>query len=347
MARYSQFVNRIDIDAVEQELDFEPLREENGNDIGYCILPYGLHNNGDTTGKLAIHRDKKVYNCWVCGGGSLLDLVMAVRDCGVDEATDWLFKFTGSSEENSADFVARIQKKMARPKQQPERMPYYNPNTLEKWLSSDHPWLEERKIPAETAATYKIGFNPKAIKYAPRKNGKPIDQPYESEGIILPHFWNGRLMGWQTRWLKDDRPLWCQKYTNTPDFPRKTTVFGFDQARQLVGETGKEVVVVESVPTAIYLHSLDIPAVATFGASIHQQQIRTIRSFQTGVILAPDNDAVGMEKYWGAALGLNHYVPVKWIEPADDLKPKEDLGDLDPIRTRNIVGAALTLLGKG
>ena len=69
MARYSQFVNRIDIDAVEQELDFEVLREENGNDIGYCVLPYGLHNNGDTTGKLAIHRDKKVYNCWVCETG--------------------------------------------------------------------------------------------------------------------------------------------------------------------------------------------------------------------------------------------------------------------------------------
>lgn len=345
MPRYSQFVNRIDIDAVEEALGFEVLRENNENDVGQCILPYGLHNNGDTTGKLAIHRDKKVYNCWVCGGGSLLDLVMAVRDCDVDEATDWLFKFTQNSEQVSSDFVDRVRKKMNTPKQNAEILPYYNPNTIEKWVTTDHPWLEERRITSETAKVFKVGFNPNAIKYAPRKDGKPIDQPYEGEGIILPHYWKDRLMGWQTRWLGEDRPKWCAKYTNTPDFPRQTTVFGFDQATKLI-ESGRQVVVVESVPTVMYLLSLEIPAVATFGATISQPQIRALRAFQQGIILAPDNDDAGIESYWKAALNLNHYVPVKWIEPDEDLEPKADLGDLDPIRTRNVVGKALTLLGK-
>ena len=106
--RYSDFENRIDIDAFEEAIGFEPIETRSGNDVGHCPDWQGLHSHGDTTGKFAIHRDKKVYNCWVCGGGSILSLAMEINDMDMQEATDWLFKFTETADQTSDDFSAVI-----------------------------------------------------------------------------------------------------------------------------------------------------------------------------------------------------------------------------------------------
>ena len=74
--KYSQFVDRLDVNALCEAIGFEPEYEDaRGNLVGYCIWPEN-HSHGDTTGKFAIHPEKKVYNCYVCGGGSLLSLIM-------------------------------------------------------------------------------------------------------------------------------------------------------------------------------------------------------------------------------------------------------------------------------
>lgn len=335
---YSSFADRIDLEEVEAELGFESIREDNGNDIGYCILPYGLHSNGDTTGKLGIHREKMVYNCWVCGGGSLLDLVVNVKDLDIEQATDWLFQFTGAKQESSEAFLGRIHKTM-NPEQKTTTLPYYNERTLDKWATDDHPWLAERGIPGEVAEIFRVGYNPKAKKYAPKQNGVAIDEPFVGEAMVLPHFWKNKLMGWQHRWLTDDRPKWCQKYTNTPDLPRAETLFGFDIAVKVCAKTGQAPVIVESVPTAMFLTGLGYPSIATFGATIKDAQLRHLRAFQNGVILSPDNDKVSDESYWAAARKLRKYVPVQWLDPPDYFAPKQDLGDLSssPDLARNLI----------
>ena len=323
--RYSNFAHRIDLDELYAAINFSPDDQDNrGNDIGQCPLPLGLHAHGDTTGKFAIHRDKRVYNCWVCGGGSLLDLAMHMNDMDDHEATEWLYQFTKASEERSEEFVQRVKEMMADDTREKPGDPYYNERVIEKWIDPDHPWFEERGIPREVAEYFKLGFNPHNRKYTPKRGGSPIDEPFEGPAIVLPHFFKGRLQGWQVRWLTDDRPKWVKKYDNNNDFPRQTTLWGYDFA----SKQNKPPVVVESVPTALFLIGLGYPSVASFGAVVNDAQIKLLRAFQQGVILAPDKGSVGHENYWKAAGKLQRFVPVAWAEPPEILEDKEDLGDL-------------------
>src|SRR3954470_18127673 len=140
---YLDFAHRIDVDEFEAAIGFDPIEQDHqGNDRGHCILPWGLHKNGDTTGKFAIHRKKKVYGCWVCGGGSLLDLTMHLKDMDDEQATDWLYQFTKPVEEKGEDFIDRIHQIMNPEMKRPPPLPYYNERVLEKWRTSDHPWFQ-------------------------------------------------------------------------------------------------------------------------------------------------------------------------------------------------------------
>lgn len=344
--RYSEFASRIDIDAFETAIGFSPEREDNGNDIGFCPDPWNLHKHGDSTGKFAIHRDKRVYNCWVCGGGSLLSLTMAVMDLDEEDAIDFLYDLTAPAEQSNDEFMDEIEKILFVEKQEKPTLPWFNEHVLDKWMTGHNSeyvvltdWCEERGISFEVAKEYKLGFDPNARRLS-RSHGE-----YEGPGIIFPHFWGGRLMGWQTRWLDDDRPKWVPKYTNTHDFPRENSLFNYER----VYLSPDPIVVVESVPTVLFLESIEIPAVATFGSNVTPEQIRLLRKCQQGVIIAPDNDAPGMKwtdfhpkkpDYIPLAAQLARYVSVKVAEKV----PGEgaDLGDLveDPALAKAVVAAA-------
>jgi DNA primase len=315
--RYSTLVASLDIDALEEALDFEPVDRIGDEDRGHCILPWGLHKHGDTTGKFSINRDKKVFNCWVCGGGNLLSLVMAVEDLDESKALEWLAQFARSEGQTTEAFVFEINSIL-----QPEDktyehvLPYYNARILDRWLAPDHPWFVDRGVSKETAKHYCLGFDQMHRKVELGKD------PYHGEAIILPHFWQGRLVGWQERWLTDDRPKWVGKYTNTGDFPRRETLFNYDRCV----ERAAIPVVVESVTTALFLESNGVPAVATFGASVTTDQWKRLRVFQKGVAIAPDNDEAGVEYLAKAEKELEPYVPLYFIHPPDG--EGADLGDL-------------------
>lgn len=291
--RYSHFAERIDIDALEDALGIDVIDNPTDyKDRCYCPLPWNSHANGDSTGKFLINREKRFYNCWVCGGGSLLDLVMAMRDEDMEPATKWLYQFA-NHEETDEEFVEELERLLADPKDRQPTMPYFNAHVLNRldpvtkameWDGAEwRPFLECRGISLEVADYFMLRFNPAAAR--PMK-----DVEYHGPAIYFPHFWTGRLVGWQQRWLdrEEDRPRHVPKYTMTPDFPKNETLFGYDEARHRCGIT-KPVVVVESVPSSLFLWSNDCPSVATFGSSVDDAQLKLLRTFPW-VILAPDND---------------------------------------------------------
>src|SRR3954452_20242818 len=106
--RYKDFYNQIDYDSLYEDLGWNPEQTYGAEDKGYCLDPWSLHKHGDTTGKLAINRDKGVYNCWVCGGGTILSLVMEVKHLPVDEATAYLWQFTKHDRENPQEFYSKV-----------------------------------------------------------------------------------------------------------------------------------------------------------------------------------------------------------------------------------------------
>lgn len=294
--RYSNFADRIDIDALEEALDIEPIDHPTPyEDRCYCPLPWNSHSNGDTTGKFSINREKGVYNCWVCGGGSLLDLAMAMRNEDMEPATKWLYQFA-NREETDDEFLDELDRLLADPEERQPTMPYFNEHVLTRfadpieealeWNGEEKvPFLERRGIARTTAVKFSLRYNATAAR--PLK-----DVGYHGPAIYFPHFWRGKLVGWQQRWLdrEEDRPRHVPKYTMTPDFPKNETLFGFDHARAYLRLDPKtSIVVVESVPSALFLWSNGQPSVATFGSSVDESQLKLLRMFPH-LILAPDND---------------------------------------------------------
>lgn len=342
---YHHFAYQLDVDAVEGALGFETTSEGCNKlgdplDLGYCIDPWGLHKNGDTTGKLAINRERRTYNCWVCGHGTLLDLAMTCRDLTEPEAETWLFQFTQIVEASDQDFLSEIDAILYAERAVSPPMPFFNEHVLDRFTASVGDdwarWLSGRGISTEVAHEARVGYQEACLR--PRyKEGKVIDS-YTGASVYLPHFWGGRLVGWQQRWLDEDRPKWIAKYTNTSGFPKSETIHGFED----VYFAERPIIVVESVPTRLFLKSLGYPAVALFGGVASLEQMRLLRKCQQGLVLAPDNDGPGWkwldwsetERRSGKfdrvilAKELARFVPVKIIEPVGEFGSGNDLNDL-------------------
>lgn len=316
--RYNDFQSQIDYDLLYADLEWEPQHSSGAEDKGFCLDPWQMHKNGDTTGKLAINRDKGVYNCWVCGGGTILSLVMEVKGLTDKEATAYLYEFTRKDKVSPQEFYEKVQRLLTVEEKVSKPFPHFNNKVVDQWVDNEHQWFAERGISDEVRRYFKLGYNPAARTF------KANMGTYEGEAIILPHFWKAKLVGWQSRWLSPDKPRWVAKYTNTSDFPREETLWGYDFA---CGQS-KPPIVVESVPSALYLLTEGYPAIATFGSQITPAQLRLLRGFQSGVLLARDNDEAGRKWLQTATEYLERYIKVLHVPPVNG--EGADLGDLSP-----------------
>lgn len=315
--KYTDFADRIDYDALYEDLGWEPTFSSGSEDKGHCLMPQN-HTHGDSTGKLAINREKGLYNCWVCGGGSLLSLAMEVKELTYQDATAYLYQFADKAQNETADeFYRRVERLMTTPDEEKKPLPFFNERVLT-WVGPNE-WFENRHISPEVAAFFKLGVHEEHRKYNAR-----MGEEFVGPAAIFPHFWKGKLVGWQERWLTSNPPEWLGKYTNTTDFPRETTVWGYDFALK----QKKPPIIVESVVTALMLISEGYPAIATFGAQVTPDQLRHLRVFQQGVMLAPDNDGAGIKWLSTLTKYLERFIPVLHVPKVDG--HGSDLGDLHP-----------------
>jgi DNA primase len=99
--------------------------------------------------------------------------------------------------------------------------------------------------------------------------------------------------------------------------------------------------VVESAMTALRLHSSGYPAVATFGASVSEEQLSLLQEIHGGVILSYDNDSSGERAIQRIVDGLKGFVPIE-IVPALEGE-KSDLGDVKYDQIDAIIAARIPL----
>jgi DNA primase len=326
--RYSEFASRINIDAFEEAIGFTPNRTDgNNNDIGQCPDIWNLHKNGDTTGKFAIHRDKKVYHCWVCGGGSLLSFVMEWKSFDEGSAVRWLYQFASEDAISKEQFAEEVDRVLGDPVSTELALPYFNSKVLDRFSPAPPEWLQSRNISSEVANSFGVKYNAESERHS-------ANSDYVGPSIIFPHFWNEKVVGWQSRWLDESRPDWIPKYTNTSDFPKETTIYNFNLFQDDV------VVVCESVPTVLVLASIGVPAMATFGSSVSERQIALLKRFQQGLYIAPDNDGAGVKYLDTLYEGLERFIPLKLIEPVGDPDSGNDLADLDRSEIQDRISSA-------
>lgn len=326
--KYSQIADAIDMDLFEEAIEFEPMSSKGPEDMGKCPDYWQMHKHGDTTGKFSINRDKKLFHCFVCGGGSLLALAMAFLDTDEDEvAIDWLRQFTRGDTRSDIEFLDEFMKMFDEYKERKaDKMPYFNELVLGRF-TDETDWFKRRGISDEVAERHHLGYSKYAMKAGPTKAEGKLDN-YYGPCAVFPHYWEGRLVGWQHRWMDWDRdhtqtPKWLPKYTNTSDFPKHETLYNFDEAIK----RREPVFVVESVPTVLFLESLGLNSVSPFGSDIKPKQLRYLRRFQSGVFICPDNDEPGDKLATVASEYLEKFVDVK-VLPKVTHKKGADLNDL-------------------
>jgi DNA primase len=290
---------RLDIHSLTDALNLQLIEECSNGELRFrCPDSFGYHKHGDRSGKLYINGNKGVWHCWVCGGGKLPSLVARIKECSYSDAAAWLKQF-GGLEYKSADlFSKEIESIFAHKAYQNETvLPYYNPELLGH-LIYEHPFFRERQITCQE--DFKCGWDS------------------AKDAIVFSHFWKGKLVGWQTRFLG---PRKSPKYVNTKSFPRQSTLWGYDYALK----QNKLPILVESVPSALFLISNGYSAIATFGARITDQQIGLLKIFHEGVILAPNNDRAG--ELWLSQIQLKAKSPIYILPLVDGVG--SDIGDID------------------
>lgn len=318
-AMYRKVLRRVNPLAVLEYYGAQNIYQKGDELIHSCLLDrvYPHHSNGDKSPSASLNTEKLVYNCFTGGGGDILWLVQELERCDRVHALDRLSRLGMEDwEENDLQSALDNVRKLLRSDTFEAPMPTYSTFILEPWLAI-HPYLTEaRGLSEETIMRYKLGYDPEDVR------------------IVIPHFWNGKMVGYQKRALTDERwpmtPITngegVPRYWNSPNFPKDSTLFNYDN---VVARDCDSVVVVESAMSVLKAETWYDEygeygnVVSTFSGKVNQQQIDHLKRFGT-VILAMDNDSSG----WGGTIklynGLKGFCKVFIIDTPDKL----DLGDL-------------------
>lgn len=310
---------------VRDTLRIEEVEDALGLDIKvsgdehWCSCPLSSHPGEDANPSFSLNVAKQfIWNCFGCqSSGNLPELVMDIMGIASHpEAVKWLSQYSDAELEDDVErFVRRLEMWME-VKTPPEMerggdLPWVPSERLLDWADNYEEieqWVSAKwQINNETARAWGLGFD-------------PIHERAGHVGPVLtiPHFFRHELVGYQARWI--DPPAKIPKYVNTVGFPKNNTLFGWDKI------ANNKVVVVESVMTCIRLWQEGINAVATFGASYPEGQLRLLSSLEQGIIIAYDNDLAGQSGMFRLVKSLERAIPIE-ICPAQT-KEKGDLADL-------------------
>lgn len=272
-----------------------------------CVLPFGNHPHGDRNPSASVNYEKMVAGCFVCGNGGWLWWVAAVK--GLDssaEARQWVASQVADEQIDDLTSILEFLDSLYQPRPyEPITYPVYDPKTLDQWMLI-HPYLTEwRNVPRQNIVDLKVGYGTLSVR-----KGEGF---VKSERIIIPHFFRGQLVGWQSRRLTDDG---TPKYLATPDMPKDSTLYNYDE--------GHEVVVVVESPMTVLRHTHHAHLVGTFGASVTDQQVDLIARSGKRVILWFDNDKAG----WAATESVGERLLERVVVWVADSPFEGDPGDL-------------------
>lgn len=319
-------------DYLRGRIHAEEMLEGLGIDVGYRLGPNqimchcpdleGNHKNGDANPSFGYNEEKMAYNCFVCGGGNVVELVQAMLGVSEDEAFKYLESYSDLEPSTSDDLLQRLERTMNPVKEEPS-LPDFPIDTLQRFRKI-HPYLYERGITRDVIVDMQIGFDD------------------EHTGIIIPHFHQGKLVGWQIRHLAEEKGKFlCQKeecnkydavpkYKNVParGFPKSTTLYGYDKLKEAVNRIGvSQAIVVESPMTALYLMSHGIENVAATFGQFSEAQGMLLIPFEE-VLFWPDNDDAGRSNTERAIAVLSRYTKLMLVPVAPG--EKSDAANLDP-----------------
>lgn len=325
-ARYEDYRRRLDARALLEHYGMQNDHEEVTHTgetevIHSCLLDRvdRHHNNGDQNPSAACNLDRKLYICYSYWGGDLFHLVQKLENKDSFEAIlPIIAPFLAGATVESGKLVEELEKLLATPGVYTADLPSYSERVLAPWAVI-HPYIHERGIDSDTASRLQIGWRA------------------DDNRITIPHFWDGKLVGWQSRSVPERPGLWPgtadagPKYKSTPGFPKSDT-FYYDHSRPF--PTGGTVVVVESPLSVIKATALglEVPVLATFGAKVSATQAGMLADYDR-VLLWADPDSAGqiMERTLLKRLARHPGLEIVTPDPGKDLA---DCDTLDQVRRK-------------
>lgn len=295
-----------------------------GEIIHSCLIPGG-HRNGDRRPSASLNFKRLTFNCLGCGAqGGLLWFIATCRgDDDLNAARAWLGEETGfgGTVMETNKLIEILEAIFAQQSASPSVMPVFPESTLEPWTHEGiHPYMTHtgnfgpiqcRGIPEENCRRFRIGYAAEyPMGFSEDEHGNRTPRPTQ-ERIVIPIFWEDRLVGWQARAIRPgDEP----KYKNSVECPRDRVLYGW--------EPGQDIVLVES-PMSVLRHCHHQPMVASYGAQLTDAQLRVLQRARS-VTIWFDPDFSGWSGTQRAITELKRYLPVRvvvWpyreVDPAD------------------------------
>ena len=276
-------LGEIDAVGVLQDLCGVDEIEESGDELNHsCKLPFGMHSNGDRNKSASLNQSTLTFNCFVCGGGSIVWLVENILDITHEQALTKLKYYSSEAVVVEYDkFLEKMHQKLDINKSADiKTIPSYSENIIFQWIKETD-YMKFRGVSSEVQLEMKTGIRELIEEWVNGGKEKVL-----TTRIIIPHFFNGKLVGWQGRKLSNDNRL--HKYKNSKDFPKALTLYNYDNIN-----CDKEVVVVESPMSVLKLKSEGITnVVSTFGASVSEHQIELLKNYRK-ICVWMDGDTAG------------------------------------------------------
>ena len=312
MNKLSEIFQGLDTEGVLRDLlGVHEINEMGEELIHSCRLPFGMHKNGDVNPSASLNKESLLFNCFTCGGGSVIWLIQNCLDVDRDSAIAELHNYTqGLKVISIEDFVDKLNKLFASESESKYDIPAYNEKILSRWITiSDY--LTDRGVSIQVQKEMKTGLDLDRTEIA-RVNSQ--EKIVNLDRVVLPHFFNGRLVGWVARKIQNIDGV--SKYKNSKGFPRQYTLYNFDDAKNF-----NEIYVVESPMSVLVLKSRGVRnIVATFGAKVSKPQIELLKDFSE-VTIFMDGDAPGRSAVRDLVKALSDYTRVKVIETPDGEDP--------------------------
>lgn len=305
------------------------IRVQQANDIIDVVSEHvSLKKNGrEMVGLCPFHEDhkpsmyvsptKQIFKCFACGaGGDVLKFVQMRENLSFPQAVERLAERAGIQLEP----VRRLQTKASK------EAADVDPNLLARvnaWATEffrrclEDPdkgevareYLASRRISPESIAKWRLGVGPNAsdvLAQAAAAKGIPprlLQQSGLTNAGGQDRYVNrlmfpisdptGRIIGFGGRTLGDTGAKYINSPT-TPLFDKSNTLYGLEQARHRIVQTGTAVVV-EGYTDVIMAHQFDCTnVVATLGTSFTTGHGRILRRYAKRVVLVFDNDTAGM-----------------------------------------------------
>lgn len=271
----------------------------------FCPFHYNVN-----TPACEVDKSNGMFICFSCGEtGSIIDMIMRTTNRNYFEAMRMI---------NSRKDVVDIEREVDQAIEASSDLPEFDMDLIRKLhtslMNSDRAkeYFANRNISQESAVTFMLGYS--------EKQDMVVVPVFSVENICL---------GFVARSIEG------KSFKNSTGLPKSKTLFNINNVKR------QKMVVVESSFDVIRLSQLNIPAVATLGATVSKSQISLLQTYASSIIVCPDNDDAGSGLIDKIVKNIkNREIEVVRLNKGKDIG---DLADNEILDTFNNAGNKLIL----